>query len=206
MKQNKNRMNIVGEKYGRLTVVSEAESKGYTRYWLCKCKCGNEITVSQNSLRNKLTKSCGCIKKDGIHKLSHHPLYHSWLMHKQRYKICKEWKADFLTFYHWAISHGYKQDLELGRIDKNKPFLPNNCKFMTHREISLNSKLIKSNNISGFRGVFWSKNTDMWMAQIKVKSNRIYLGSYKDIEEAVEARNDYIKEKNLEKDYQIQKI
>lgn len=61
----------VGNKYGRLTVVSRAEdhvSPCGTKYamWYCKCDCGNPelVAVLGASLRNGNTKSCGCYAKE----------------------------------------------------------------------------------------------------------------------------------------------
>lgn len=42
-------------------------------------------------------------------------------------------------------------------------------------------------NKSEFRGVFWAKDTKKWQASIKVNRNSIYLGQYKNIEDAAEA-------------------
>ena len=51
---------LVGEKFGRLTVKSLATSQGNgRRYWICTCDCGKEITVSTYSLREKHVISCG---------------------------------------------------------------------------------------------------------------------------------------------------
>lgn len=58
-------INEVGNKYGRLTVISRAhpeDKKG--GWWNCKCDCGNEIVVHGVRLRNGNTKSCGCLQKD----------------------------------------------------------------------------------------------------------------------------------------------
>lgn len=57
--------NEVGNKHGRLTVLSRVEKEGETRaFWLCRCDCGNEIIVSGKDLRNGHTSSCGCYRKE----------------------------------------------------------------------------------------------------------------------------------------------
>ncbi len=60
---------IPGEKFFRLTVISEAPSKkgssGYPIYCVkVKCECGNEAIVPEYKLRAKHTKSCGCLQKE----------------------------------------------------------------------------------------------------------------------------------------------
>lgn len=66
-------MNLIGHKYGRLIVISEAEPsitpggrKVY--YWNCKCDCGNYITASTSSLRQGSTTSCGCYQREQASK------------------------------------------------------------------------------------------------------------------------------------------
>lgn len=55
--------NIIGNKYGKLTVIKYLEYGAVYNYYLCKCDCGNEKIVRQDSLITGRTKSCGCIKK-----------------------------------------------------------------------------------------------------------------------------------------------
>ena len=55
---------LTGIKFGRLTVLRPGKKKRNGAEWVCKCKCGNEITVKAASLKSGKTKSCGCILKD----------------------------------------------------------------------------------------------------------------------------------------------
>ena len=62
------KLNLVGETYGRLTVIEEAEphirpSGQKARRWICECECGNETIVRQAALRSGRTKSCGCLHR-----------------------------------------------------------------------------------------------------------------------------------------------
>lgn len=56
--------NLVGQKFGKLTVVEllEDSNKFGRRVYKCKCDCGNEINVPSNSLIEYHTLSCGCLK------------------------------------------------------------------------------------------------------------------------------------------------
>lgn len=57
-------INEIGNKYGKLTVISlssKTDSKGQ-KYWNCLCDCGKECVVRGTSLRSGQTKSCGCLK------------------------------------------------------------------------------------------------------------------------------------------------
>ena len=53
----------VGNRYGRLVVVEQAESRGGAR-WLCVCDCGGEIVALGTNLRGGRTRSCGCLKAE----------------------------------------------------------------------------------------------------------------------------------------------
>lgn len=53
---------FVGNRYGMWTVIGEGELRGRTRYYLCRCDCGNERLVSGGSLRNGRSQSCGCVR------------------------------------------------------------------------------------------------------------------------------------------------
>lgn len=49
-------------------------------------------------------------------------------------KICDEWLNDFLKFYDWSINNGYKNNLTIDRIDVNKDYEPNNCRWIIMKE------------------------------------------------------------------------
>ena len=53
---------IIGKKFGRLTVTSLAYINNYNYYYNCHCDCGNDIVVLRGNLISGHTNSCGCIK------------------------------------------------------------------------------------------------------------------------------------------------
>lgn len=60
------KINLLGQRFGKLTVIAPAENyKGRTA-WQCQCDCGNFITVTTKLLRNGTTQSCGCLKHKDI--------------------------------------------------------------------------------------------------------------------------------------------
>lgn len=64
----------IGNKYGKLTVVKQVESKVYNdghsySQWLCKCDCGREIIAKGSELRCGKVKSCGCMVSKGETKI-----------------------------------------------------------------------------------------------------------------------------------------
>ncbi len=58
--------NLAGLQFGRLTTIRlNGLSSDKCKLWLCRCNCGNEVTVKSASLLSGNTKSCGCFyRKD----------------------------------------------------------------------------------------------------------------------------------------------
>jgi hypothetical protein len=54
----------IGNVYGRLTVISRDIKNKKGIWWLCSCSCGNQKVISGAALRNRSTRSCGCLKKE----------------------------------------------------------------------------------------------------------------------------------------------
>ena len=59
------RIDIAGQKFGRLLVVSQVSIPGRGKaHWNCTCDCGNHCVVSGVNLRRGRTKSCGCLHRE----------------------------------------------------------------------------------------------------------------------------------------------
>lgn len=60
------KINEMGNRYGKLIVISDCGivKHGERSKWLCKCDCGNEKIVTGKPLRNGHVKSCGCLHKE----------------------------------------------------------------------------------------------------------------------------------------------
>lgn len=62
---SRNRINLVGNRYGRWTVLSRAKNttKGHNHYWNCLCDCKDRTIkkVAGSSLLSGSSKSCGCL-------------------------------------------------------------------------------------------------------------------------------------------------
>lgn len=77
-------VNIIGNKYGRLTVLERMENQVNIRHnykedswrkeikamWLCLCECGNTKVIQGNSLRGGRTRSCGCLHKEVMNEVN----------------------------------------------------------------------------------------------------------------------------------------
>lgn len=48
--------------------------------------------------------------------------------------VCEEWRNNSQSFYDWAISNGYSENLTLDRIDNNGNYEPSNCRWISMKE------------------------------------------------------------------------
>ena len=150
---------LTGKKFGKLEVIGVHDTGSRKTYYVCQCDCGNIKVVRADALISGATKSCGCIKKeqDKInlsanhkHKMSGTRIYETWQDMKRRcynkqnarydryggrgITVCDEWLNNFQSFYDWAISNGYSDDLTIDRIDNDGNYEPSNCRWSTAKE------------------------------------------------------------------------
>ena len=188
-------------------------SKHRTRYGLYECQyCGKEFECITNSVNTGNTKSCGCVNFSKKHGLSSNRFYSTWKGMLQRctnlehrsYKnygargitVCEEW-LDVRNFVAWAeATYPNIEDATLDRIDNDKGYSPENCTWSDKTTQAINQRIMK-NNKSGYVGVTWHIRYKKWGANIGVNNKLINIGTFKTLEEAVQARDNYIIENNL---------
>lgn len=182
-------------------------SKQRSRYGLYECPyCGKHWEVVMGSVKCGDTKSCGCLRGE-LHGLKGHKLYGTWRQMVQRctnskhknYKnyggrgiiVCEEW-LDIKKFIAWAEStHPNIEGYTLDRIDNDKGYNPDNCRWTDKTTQAINQR-IQKNNTSKVLGVSWKSRDKRWVAQISHRGKKVWLGQFISIEDAIEARNSYI--------------
>lgn len=63
--------------------------------------------------------------------------------------ICDEWLLSFENFFDWAINNGYNENLTIDRIDSEKEYSPDNCKWSTKKEQAYNRSMSVKLTLNG---------------------------------------------------------
>ncbi|MBD5154128.1 MAG: hypothetical protein HDT15_03365 [Oscillibacter sp.] len=63
MDYSRKKLDLTGQKFGKLTVLAPAENIKNRTAWLCRCECGKETVVKTYRLRNGRAVSCGCAER-----------------------------------------------------------------------------------------------------------------------------------------------
>lgn len=195
-------VSLIGQKYGKLTVLSrhECNDKFNKPLWVCKCECGNIAIVGGNRLKSGNTKSCGCLipitsreqgKRNAKHGMKGSRIYEIWHGIKARcynpnnkdfknygargITVCTQWENDFEAFYNWAAMHGYAEGLTIDRIDNDGNYEPSNCRWVSTREQNRNKRNIVWLEYNGATKTLseWSRETGI---SVSVISNRLKRG------------------------------
>lgn len=156
------RIEMIGKKFGKLTVVALSEKRGNRGQLLyeCLCDCGNKIIVMGESLRRGKTLSCTCEQKrrasevNKTHGGSKERLYRVWQGIKDRcfnpsntsfvhyggrgITVCSEW-MNYENFREFMLNQGYNEDSKWGeqtieRMDVNGNYEPSNCTIIPKNE------------------------------------------------------------------------
>ena len=160
---------IAGQKFNRLTAIKYVgRTSSNHALWLFRCDCGTEKVIEESSVtkKNSTTKSCGClnneVRKSGNngrkHGMAGTRINRIWKAMRNRcnnpsdkyyhcyggkgIKVCSEWdnKDGFAPFYEWAMANGYAENLTIDRIDSDKGYSPDNCRWATYTEQARNKK------------------------------------------------------------------
>lgn len=180
------KLNLKGQKFGRLTVISEAPNRGRLTRWFCLCSCGRVFAVDSQSLTSGHTKSCGCLMRDiakekhTTHGLSDTRIFRIWAAIIKRctnkndkafkyyggrgISVCPEWKNDFKSFFDWANSNGYRENLSIDRINSNGDYCPENCRWADRKIQSQNRQYVKK---------FQGKPLTEWCNELKINPDTV---------------------------------
>lgn len=145
--------------FGRLTAISherKRDSVGVSViYWVCRCECGNQVSVRAKYLNNGDTRSCGCLQRETVAAMNKsHGLfsgrsewpkgYAIWSQMKDRccnprnkrykdyggrgIKVCDRWLDRFDIFI--SDMGEPPQGFSIERVKNDEGYSPDNCKWI----------------------------------------------------------------------------
>ncbi|AIY72807.1 TPA: hypothetical protein ACLQU7_005228 [Bacillus tropicus] len=195
---------VVGETINRLTAIQRQgiSSRGAV-LWEFQCACGNRCVKEGRLVRSGGVKSCGCLVTERAKKLNYthgfgktklYSVYSAMVgrcnNHKDKsfknyggrgIQVTKEWLNDFMAFREWALQNGYKEGLSIDRIDVEKDYSPDNCRWVT-RDVQNNNK--RNNILISYKGK--EQSLKQWCQELNLNYSAIYTrikrGNYSPIE------------------------
>jgi len=190
-------IDLTGNRYGRLVVISEAERVGENRRWVCKCDCGNEVTVYGSSLKRGRTKSCGCLRKERTTKADERDL--SGRRFGKLLVIEKLSKNEYGRII-WKCMCDCGSETEVAYYNLvSEKTTSCGCVRVGHLNEALETQRVdgvvvpklkqkvRVDSSTGHKGVSKTKN-GKYVARLMVKGKDKYLGTHETLELAIKAR------------------
>lgn len=190
--------NLIGQQFGDLMVIDQAESSpAGKRKWLCKCTCGNQTVVFGANLTRGTTVSCGCRRTRDLTGqrigtltvLKRSDRYGSRGKRKTQLWECQcdcgaiTYKAtDTLTNPAQSMCKDCASAYAVTKARENAGFVAGTqvTKITNISEVS--------ENLSGYRGVYFDTKRGLYRARIKFQGKLYNLGTFTHLEDAVKAR------------------
>jgi len=156
-------IDLTGQRFGRLTVIEQAPSRGHFAVWKCRCDCGVAREVRSQHLRSGSSRSCGCLAREMTrksvrkHGLSHSREWNAWTNARSRchnpnnprfrdygargIQMCPEWRSSFAAFY--AYVGPCPPRLTLDRINNDGNYEPGNVRWATRAQQARNKRNVR---------------------------------------------------------------
>lgn len=216
-------IDLTGQVFDKLKVIERAEdyiqpNGKRSPMWLCLCECGNKTIVRGNKLRDKVTRSCGCLRREEL--FLRNKKYNNYNLDGE-YGIGYTFKGEEFWFdledydkiknYCWHYAYDYihtkipstgkvlalhrlimnpSEEMCVDHINHNKfDNRKKNLRIVTSQQNSYN-RTIYSRNTSGTTGVSYAKTKKKWRATISVDKKWKHLGYFDKKEDAVKARKE----------------
>ena len=183
------RLDLTGQKFGRLKVLEFSYMEKSRSYFLCVCDCGGKIVVSSTLLTQKVTQSCGCLRRKDIKNKKFGKLTALKIVGVDRYRNMR-WEC--------LCDCGKLCIRGLNILNDNsccnycanlKSYANGYAKFMLEGTNlgTIKSKKLMRTNTTGVKGVSLHK-CGKYRARIKFKGKEYNLGLFYTVEEAAKAR------------------
>lgn len=165
--------NLSGKRFGRLLVIEPTDQRARwgSVLWRCVCDCGKETLGPASHMKRGTWSSCGCLKKEALHRRNFKHGFASRAGTSSEYKIwqgilkrCRNAKCNNWKYYggrgievceRWKSFNNFLSDMgkrpsgkSLDRIDANGNYEPSNCRWATAKEQTDNRRNKRIENFS----------------------------------------------------------
>lgn len=184
-----NLIDLTGNVYGRLTVISFSHKLERDILWNCRCECGKETKVRSGNLKNGHTKSCGCLglKAAQTHgecangnltkeyRAFRHMIERCYKPKTKQYhnyggrgiKVCDRWLNSYSDFLN-DVGRAPTQTHSIDRKNNDGNYEPGNCRWATRQEQSNNTTI---NKMLLYKGE--TKSLTNWCREFRIKDSTV---------------------------------
>lgn len=190
------KLDLTGNKYGRLTVLGDTgkRTKNGKVLWHCLCECGNVTHVRADHLKNGSVVSCGCLNNEKKHE-RFKDLTGS---ETDNFKVIdRAYSKNQRVYWNCICKHcGNHIELQSNQIERysgcgckqNRSTKERMAEIRDPESLKTTKPTAKSS--TGVRGVYFNKRKNRYQAFINVDKKTKYLGSYASLEEAAKIRRE----------------
>ena len=189
------KLDLVGQKFGRLTFIERVGYKAGSSDWRVRCDCGTERIVKWGNVRTGQTMSCGCKSREDLgnfnrtHGMSGTPEYRIWKgllarclnpSHKnfahyggRGIRVCDRWQNEFSAFFEdLGVRPTPKHSLD--RINNDGNYEPGNCRWATSKGQASNRRDTRMLTLNGetMCAADWSRRLGIGGTTILSRVNR----------------------------------
>lgn len=167
IERNKARIeNLIGCRFGRLTVIKQAESRRGHSCWICQCDCGNIKEVCSVELKKGDTLSCGCLRSSFGETAIKRILDENNISYNKEYEFPElvsenqvPLRFDFVIFdSNGYISRIIEYDGEQHYLEKTNNFWKNDSLEKRQKRDKQKNEYCLKHNYSLVRIPYWEKN------------------------------------------------
>lgn len=201
-----NKIDLTHKTIGKLFVVGKTElKKGHQILWACHCECRNFRLFTTHFLIKRGAADCGCEHISNIRKARVQHGYKGTKVYsvvdsvirrchdvnKDNYQyygargitVCDSWRNNRENFCEWLEKEGFREGLQVDRIDNDRGYSPDNCRLLPNSFNNINKK---GYNTLGVCGVYFKEDCGIrpYLATVRLYNKAYDIGRYSKFEDA----------------------
>ncbi len=209
-----NKVKIINNKINGVEIVREIDKISGRRAveYICpSCKQKKEKLIGSLMAGRKTCRACGLLKMQKS-RIKYHSkeeanlaTIHSGILQRcynknsiayksygmRGIKVSKKWRENKSEFVRWGMINGFKCGMSIDRIDNSKGYSEENCRIATIEMQMQNTRLLRSTNTSGYRGVSIVPS-GRYKAVIDFNGKTYRLGTFDTQKEAAMAYDEFV--------------